>query len=102
MNYEKYLKYKNKYLELKNQIGGNDIIVESFSGSNSFYYYKITDKESPYNNKKILLYGFIHLYDRRCLDCDEHNNCYPISSYIEKVAETKCIDVFQEVNIIYK
>ncbi len=29
--YEKYLKYKNKYLELKNQLGGNDYEIHPFN-----------------------------------------------------------------------
>ena len=108
--YEKYNYYKYKYNNLKKNIGDKDIIhiggtcnrfsqenpntiVSKISGANTFNYIKL-----PF--KKILLFGIIHGINNPCSPCDIENNCYSISEYITKISQTKCIDIFQELDII--
>lgn len=90
MNYQKkYLYYKKKYLELKNQTGGNTLIL---SGPSAIYYYKHTKL-----NKKIIILGDIHnSFEGICND----KNSIDIITYLKNLFQTKIkLDLFIEADI---
>jgi len=78
MNYLlKYLKYKEKYLKLKNQKGGTKL---NLSGPVSIHYFINEDM-----NKKIIILGDYHRAgkDGICEPEEENHNLF-IEKYLEK------------------
>ena len=93
---KKYLKYKNKYIELKDSLDETDPnnILINIHGPVSFSFFNITDKING-KNKKILLFGDKH----RKYSYDD--NYFSLENLIklikEKVKEDKnCLDFFIE------
>lgn len=90
---DKYLKYKNKYLELKKQIGGNLGMIENLSGPTSIDYYI-----NPTINKRIIVLGDIHNSMEGV--CDVDANTMDIVDYFEELIKTDInLDFFIEKDI---
>ena len=90
MNYlKKYKKYKNKYINLKNQYGADNDRLATIEGPISYYYYEFE------TGKKIMLIGDIH----REYDPIPDTYCFlQLIDYIIylSIKNDKCFDIFME------
>ena len=121
----KYLKYKKKYIDLKNttnQIGGHphecdceDLrerpsqkkvkqnsppYVLKITGPTNADYYSFDFENKKYN---ILLFGSTHNYsscydNTYCNNCENEVGCYDLISYINELSKSVCVDIFHESN----
>lgn len=105
--YNKYLKYKKKYLGLKKEQNGGYINDESFSidGASSMYYF------SNIKGKKILLFGEHHITSSTCSKQNKvlKNMIYQTDiirfiNYLEKQNEknNSCLDFILESEMVDK
>ena len=105
MYYNKYLKYKTKYLDLKSQSGGDVYLkcserlelekIQKINGPNSLFYYKVNLNDKK--NKKILLFGESH-YDN-FKNCKDDETCIDIIDLLDLITNKKdqCLDFFLEI-----
>jgi hypothetical protein len=97
--FKKYIKYKEKYLELIKSMKGGTLTkkIHKIEGPCTLSYYNILLSESlPKTErltKKILIMGENHIkFDKQCKD----ESCIHIIDFLTELTKDKCIDFFLE------